>query len=182
MIENFKETTLQREVIYEGKIIQVCVDDVRLPNGELAKRELVFHQGAVGILAVTKEDRIVLVKQYRKPLDRIILEIPAGKIEKGETDPLLTATRELEEETYYQCDQLELIADFVTSPGFSNERLYLYQGTGLQRVENPLPRDEDEFLEIVELTLSEAKSEILAGNICDAKTMYAILYWEQLKK
>lgn len=178
MMDKFKEITTKREEIYNGKIIQVVVDDVTLPNGQTSKRELVFHQGAVGILAVTPEDKIVLVKQYRKAIDRAILEIPAGKIEADEPNPFVTAMRELEEETGYQCESMNRMTKFVTSPGFSNEWMYLYEAKGLYKVDNPLPQDEDEFLEISEVTLDEAKGLIEIGDICDAKTIYAILYWE----
>ncbi|MGO3731904.1 MAG: NUDIX hydrolase [Vagococcus sp.] len=178
MVDKFKEITTHRESIYTGKIIDVVVDDVRLPNGKMSKRELVFHNGAVGILAITNEDKLVLVKQFRKPLEKSILEIPAGKIEKGEFSPIETAKRELEEETAYQSKTIKEIARFITSPGFSNEELILFEATGLTKVANPLPQDDDEFLELVELTLEDAKEKIAIGEICDSKTMYAILYWD----
>ena len=178
MKDKFNEETLERKDIYNGTIIDVCLDTVELPNGKKAKRELVFHNGAVGIIAITPMNRMVFVRQYRKALEKSILEIPAGKIEKHETNPLETAKRELEEETYYQCETMEQVADFVTSPGFCNERMVMFQAHGLKRVDNPLPRDDDEFLDIVELSLEEAKEHIRLGDICDAKTMYAILLWE----
>ncbi|MFC6346235.1 NUDIX hydrolase [Vagococcus carniphilus] len=182
MTDQFEEKTIHRETIYNGKIIDVVVDDVLVPNGKIAKRELVFHHGGVGILAITKEEKMILVKQFRKPLEKSILEIPAGKIEKDETDPLGTAKRELEEETTYQAGSIEEIAKFVPSPGFSNELLYLYEARDLVKVENPLPQDEDEFLELMEVSLEEAKAKVASGEICDAKTMYAILYWEMKSK
>lgn len=178
MSDKFEEKTIRRETIYNGKIIDVVVDDVLVPNGKMAKRELVFHHGGVGILAITKEEKMILVKQFRKPLEKSILEIPAGKIEKDETDPLGTAKRELEEETTYQAGSIKEIAKFVPSPGFSNELLYLYEARDLVKVANPLPQDEDEFLELIEVSLEEAKEKVASGEICDAKTMYAILYWE----
>ncbi|MEG0254688.1 MAG: NUDIX hydrolase [Vagococcus sp.] len=178
MKEKFEEKTIKREMIYNGKIIDVVVDDVLLPNGGTSKRELVFHNGGVGILAITKEKKMIFVKQFRKVLEKSILEIPAGKIEKDETDPLKTAKRELEEETGYQCKKIEEIARFVPSPGFCNEMLYMYEAKELIKIDNPLPQDEDEFLELIELSLEEAKEKVATGEICDAKTMYAILYWE----
>lgn len=178
MVDKFNEKTIHRETIFKGHVIDVYVDDVSLPNQEISKRELVFHQGAVGILAITSEDKIVLVRQFRKALEKSILEIPAGKIEKDELDLAKTAKRELEEETHYRCKKLEKVTSFITSPGFCNEELTLYQAFDLEKVDNPLPRDEDEFLDIIELTLTQAKEEIKKGTICDAKTMYALLYWE----
>lgn len=181
MTDKFAEITTNREVIYEGAIIDVVRDDVLLPNGESAKRELVFHNGAVAIIAVTEENKLVLVRQFRKALEKSILEIPAGKIEKDETDPLETAKRELEEETGFQAKEMKEITRFIASPGFCNEELTLYEAKGLIKVENPLPQDDDEFLEILTLTLDEAKEKIKTGEICDAKTMYAMLYWEMNK-
>ncbi len=178
MADKFEEKTISREILYNGKIIDVVVDDVLTPNKKKAKRELVFHNGGVGILAITKEEKMILVKQFRKSVEKSLLEIPAGKIEKDETDPLGTAKRELEEETAYQAENMKEIARFFPSPGFSNELLYLYEATDLVKVDNPLPQDEDEFLELIEVSLEEAKEKVASGEICDAKTMYAILYWE----
>lgn len=182
MTDKFAEITTKRTEIYNGKIIDVVLDEVKLPNGEMAKRELVFHNGAVAIIAITEDNKMLFVKQFRKVLEKSILEIPAGKIEKDETDPLKTAERELEEETGYQAKEMKKIASFVASPGFCNEELTLYEAKGLIKVDNPLPQDDDEFLEIMTLSLSEAQEKIKTGEICDAKTMYAILYWEMLLK
>ncbi|HCM90035.1 MULTISPECIES: NUDIX hydrolase [Vagococcus] len=182
MKDKFEEKTINREVLYEGKIIDLVLDDVLLPNGETSKRELVFHNGAVAIIAITPENKMILVKQYRKAVEKSILEIPAGKIEKNETIPMETAKRELEEETGYQASEMKQVAKFISSPGFSNEWLYLYEAKDLVKVDNPLPQDDDEFLELMELTLDEAKEKIITGEICDAKTLYAILYWEMQSK
>ena len=177
-MDKFAEVTTSREVIYEGAIIDVVVDDVLLPNGEMSKRELVFHNGAVAIIALTDDDKIVLVKQFRKALEKSIIEIPAGKIEKNEINPLEVAKRELEEETGYKAAELKEVTQFIASPGFCNEELTIFEATGLAQVDNPLPQDDDEFLELMELTLEEAKEKIKTREICDAKTIYAILYWE----
>ena len=182
MMDKFAEVTTKRELIYEVKIIDVVRDDVLLLNGKSAKRELVFHNGAVAIIAITEENKLVLVRQFRKALEKSILEIPAGKIEKDETNPLETAKRELEEETGFQAEEMIEVTKFIASPGFCNEELTIYEAKGLIKVENPLPQDEDEFLEIVTLTLDEAKDKIKSGEICDAKTMYAMLYWEMNQK
>lgn len=143
-----------------------------LPTGGTAKRELVFHSGAVAMIPLTAEGKIVLVKQFRKPLEQVILEIPAGKIDPGEENQLeTTAMRELEEETGYRAGQLTYINSMYLSPGFANEKLALYLATDLQKVENPRPQDEDEILELYELTIAEAKAEVAKGTICDAKTL-----------
>lgn len=175
---DFEETTIHRRDVFKGKIIDLVVDDVQLPSGETSQRELVFHQGAVGILAITAEEKIVLVRQFRKPLERVLLEIPAGKIEPAEDDYCLTAARELEEETGFQAETLDLIMTFATSPGFANEILYLYEASDLVKVENPLPPDEDELIELVFLSLEEAQTAIKSGEIYDAKTILAIQHWQ----
>lgn len=179
--EAFEEKTINRQEIFKGKIIEVALDEVALPMGGTSYRELVFHPGGVGVLAITAENKIVLVKQFRKPLERVILEIPAGKIETHEgRSPRETGARELEEETGYQAETLEHLASMYLSPGFANELLHLYHAKNLKKVDNPLAQDDDEVLEVYELTLLEAKEKIVTQEICDAKTIYAILYWETL--
>ncbi|MFC0233463.1 NUDIX hydrolase [Vagococcus entomophilus] len=174
----YEEKTLNRKEMFNGQIIQVCVDDVRLPDGNKAKRELVFHKGGVGIICFTAEGNMIFVRQFRKPIEREILEIPAGKIELGEQEPLHTAKRELEEETNYQAENWTLVQSMVLSPGFCNETMYIYEAKNLKKVENPLPKDEDEFLDLVFLDLAEAKAAVQSGDICDAKTLFAVQYWE----
>jgi ADP-ribose pyrophosphatase len=122
---NLEEKTIKTEKIFEGRIITVQVDEVELPNGKTSTRELVKHPGAVAVIAVTDEEKIVMVEQYRKPLEKEIVEIPAGKLEKGE-DPAECAKRELEEETGYGCTNLELLTSFYTSPGFADELVHVY--------------------------------------------------------
>lgn len=180
--EDFEEKTIKRQEIFKGKIIDVYLDDVMLPDGNTAKRELVFHPGGVGVLAITPEDKIVLVKQFRKPLEKILLEIPAGKIETDEgRTPMETGARELEEETGYRGESYEHVTSMYLSPGFANEKLHIYHAKNLFKVENPLPQDADEVLEIYELTFEEAQSKMLSGEICDAKTIVAIQHWALLR-
>lgn len=174
----FEEKTLKRDIKFEGHIFTVAVDDVELPNGlGTAKRELIFHKGAVAILAVTSENKIILVKQYRKAIEKISYEIPAGKLEVGENgSELEAAARELEEETGYQGD-LSPIYDFYTAIGFCNEKIKLYLATNLVKVPNPRPKDHDEVLELFELSLEECMDMIKIGRICDAKTIMALQYY-----
>lgn len=179
--KDFEEKTIHRKEIYHGKIIDVALDEVLLPDGKTtASRELVFHPGGVGLIVLTPENKMVFVKQFRKPLERVILEIPAGKIEPGENDPAATGLRELEEETGYQATSVELVTSMFLSPGYANERLYIYETKGIHKVAHPLAQDEDEVIEVYELTLAEAKKAIEADLICDAKTLYAVQYWELL--
>lgn len=180
--KDFEEKTLHRETIYDGKILKVVVDDVLLPNQQTSKRELVLHNGAVGILAITPDEKMIFVRQYRKALEKTLLEIPAGKIEKGEKEPLAVAKRELEEETDFQAENWTFMYDLIVAPGYSSEKIYLYKATGLTQAANPLEQDEDECLELSYLTLEEAKEAIVQGEIQDAKTICAIQYWELHQK
>lgn len=179
--EDFEEKTITRKEIFHGKIIDVALDEVRLPDGQTAQRELVFHPGGVGVLALTDENKIVLVKQFRKPLEQVIFEIPAGKIDPGEgRHPEETGARELEEETGYRAESMEHLVSMYLSPGFANELLHVYYAKNIKKVDNPLAQDDDEVLEVYEWTLAEAKQAIQEKTICDAKTIFAIQYWELL--
>lgn len=178
-MKKFEEKTIQSESIFNGKIIDVQVDDVLLPNGKTSKRELVKHPGAVAVIAITKEKKILFVEQYRKPLERSIVEIPAGKLEAGEK-PENTAIRELEEETGYTTSRLQYVTSFYTSPGFADEVIHLYYTDEVYKLEEEVPGDEDEFVEVIELTLSEAKQYEKEQRIYDAKTNYAVLYLNTL--
>lgn len=179
-MNKFEETTLSTEPIFSGKIISVQVDDVKLPDGSVAKREIVKHPGAVAIIAVTDDEKIVFVEQYRKPLEKTLIEIPAGKLEKDE-QPEQTAIRELEEETGYTTNQLQYVTSFYTSPGFADEMIYLYFTDQLSRLEEKIAGDEDEFVELIELSLNEALQYVKEQKIHDAKTMYALSYLQLVK-
>jgi ADP-ribose pyrophosphatase len=174
-----KEETLNSKRIFEGKIINLRVDEVKLPNGKITTREVVEHPGGVSVVAVTDEGKLLLVKQYRKPAEEIILEIPAGKLEKGE-DPETCAKRELSEETGYEAGYLKHLLTFYTTPGFSNERMYLYFAKDLKKVK--IHPDEDEFLEVVEYSPEELWQMILQNMVKDAKTIIGVLYYLKLWK
>lgn len=174
-MERLEEKTIKTEHIFSGKIISLQVDDVELPNGKTSKREIIKHPGAVAVIAVTDENKIVLVEQYRKALERNLVEIPAGKLEQGE-EPLASAARELEEETGYICESLELLTSFYTSPGFADEIVHVYEARGLTKKENAAGLDEDEFLNLIELTLTEAIEYVAQQKIYDAKTAFAVQY------
>ncbi|MEH7381812.1 NUDIX hydrolase [Bacillus sp. JJ1533] len=174
-MDHLREKTISREVLYEGKIIDLHIEEVELPNGHTSKRELIKHPGAVAILALTDDHKIIMVQQYRKALEKIIVEIPAGKLEQGEL-PEATAKRELEEETGYDCETLTPLISFYTSPGFADELVHLFIAKGLKKIENPAGLDEDEFVDLVEVTLDEALDLIKEKKIYDAKTAYAVQY------
>lgn len=175
MMDHLIEKTIKKETIYEGKVIDLYIEEVELPNGKQGTREIIKHPGAVAILALTADNKIVMVQQFRKALEKVIVEIPAGKLEKGE-EPIETAKRELEEETGYICETLSPLISFYTSPGFADELVHVYLATGLSKKENPASLDEDEFVDVLEIAVEEAVSYIKEQKIHDAKTAYAIQY------
>lgn len=164
------ETTLSSETVFEGRIFRVRVDTVRLTDGKTAVREVVEHPGAAAVLPLDGQGRVLLVSQFRKPVEEVLWEIPAGKLEAGE-DPWDCARRELEEETGYKCQQLEHLMSFYSSPGFSNEKIYVFLASGL----TPGVPGGDEKVELVPLELAEALAAIRSGQIRDAKTIAALL-------
>lgn len=174
----FEEKTLKRQVIFDGHIFKVVVDDVELPNNlGQSKRELIFHRGAVAVLAITPDKKIVIVKQYRKAIEAVSYEIPAGKLEVGESgSELEAAARELEEETAYT-GHLSLLYEFYTAIGFCNEKIKLYLATDLEKVPNPKPQDEDEVIEVLELTYEDCMELVSQGKLADAKTLIALQYY-----
>ncbi|WP_101844156.1 NUDIX domain-containing protein [Halobacillus sp. Marseille-P3879] len=174
-MRKFEEVTTDSQEIYKGKIVHLNVDTVTLPDGNTSKREIIKHPGAVAVIAQKDDGRIIFVEQYRKALEKSIIEIPAGKLEEGE-DPKVTARRELEEETGYTSSHLELINSFYTSPGFADELVNVYYTNQLSRLETNIAGDEDEFVELIELTLEEAEQLEKEQRIHDAKTSYALLY------
>jgi ADP-ribose pyrophosphatase len=174
-MSKLEEKTLKSEEIFSGKIISLHLQEVELPNGKTSKREIIKHPGAVAILALTPENKIIMVEQYRKALERTIVEIPAGKLEKGE-EPASCARRELEEETGYVCESLELLTSFFTSPGFADEIVHVYLAKGLTKKEDSAALDEDEFVNLEELKLEEALQYVKEQKIYDAKTIYAVQY------
>ena len=181
-MKKFEEKTISSETLYEGNIISLRIEEVELPDGKKAKRELIKHSGAVAIIPITKDGKIVFVRQYRKALDRVLVEIPAGRIEVGEA-PEVTAERELEEETGYGANKFSYIQSFATSPGFADEIIHLYLAEDLYKIENPADGDEDEFIELLELTIEEAEKMVGSGEIFDAKTAFALIFAKyELKK
>src|SRR5690606_21440948 len=144
-------------------------------------RELIDHPGAVAVIAITDEGKLVLVEQYRKALNRSIIEIPAGKIEPGE-DIEVTALRELEEETGYGANRFEFLQSFATSPGFANEIIHIFVAEELYKIDKPAAGDEDEFIQLYECTIEEAEQMVRDQRIYDAKTAFAILHAKKLLK
>jgi ADP-ribose pyrophosphatase len=178
-MDNLEEKTLKREKLYSGKVVDLFLDEVELPNGKKGKREIIKHPGAVAVIALTHDQKIVMVQQYRKALERTIVEIPAGKLEKNE-DPKEAALRELEEETGYTADSLQKVTSFYTSPGFADELIHLYIAENIKPLEEKKELDEDEFVNVMLVSLEEAKKLTESQEIYDAKTAYAVLYLQLL--
>ncbi|CAH1197402.1 Methanol dehydrogenase activator [Paenibacillus allorhizoplanae] len=175
--KKFEEVTTSSEMIFKGKIISLQVDQVTLPNGGTASREIVKHPGAVAVIPLLG-DKMIVVEQYRKPLEKSQVEIPAGKLDSGE-EPLRAALRELEEETGYKSDNIRLVSSFYTSPGFADEIIHLYIAEDLVKgTANP---DEDEFLDCEAITLEQAQQYMREGRISDAKTIMAVYAWQLYK-
>ncbi len=166
------EEKIDSKQVFSGQIVGLYYDTVKLPNGKTATREKVTHPGAVGIVPVTDDNKIILVRQYRYPVEDITIEIPAGKLDKDES-PSRCAQRELEEEVGAVDGELIHLSTFYTTPGFCNEVLHLYLAVGFKRTNNNL--DEDEFLEIVEPEVELALNWIKDGKIKDSKTIIGIL-------
>ncbi|MCR8642381.1 NUDIX hydrolase [Paenibacillus sp. N1-5-1-14] len=176
-MHKYEEVTLHTEHIFKGRIISLQVDDVRLPNGETAKREIVKHPGAVAVLAI-HNNKMIVVEQFRKPLEKSQVEIPAGKLDPGE-EPHIAAIRELQEETGYVTESVSHLSSFYTSPGFADEILHLYVAD--QLTVGSVNLDEDEFVDCEAITLEEAKQYIREGRISDAKTITAVYAWQVYK-
>ena len=163
--------------VYRGKLLKVRNDVVRLPDGKTAGREYVEHPGAVAILAVTDSGELVMERQYRYPLRRDMIEIPAGKIDPGE-DPLATAKRELKEETGYTASRWRHAATIHIAIAYSNERIEIYLAQGLKRGRAKL--DAEEFLEVFDLPLEKALAWVREGKITDSKTVSGLFWAEKL--
>jgi len=167
----YEEKTMKCDRIYEGKIINLRIDTVELPEKKYSKREIVEHPGGVGIVPVTNDNCVILVKQYRKAVNRMLLEIPAGKLEVNE-EPRETAIRELKEETGYESENLKYLLEFYTSPGYTNEKIYLFLATNLIEGEQDL--DDGEYCEIAKYNIDELYKMIDRGEIIDSKTIIGI--------
>ncbi|MBQ8536133.1 MAG: NUDIX hydrolase [Clostridia bacterium] len=168
-----RETLLTKETLYQGAILDVEKWQAQLPNGAIAVREIVRHKGAAAVVALDAQNNVLLVRQWRCPLNRLTLEIPAGKLDHAGEDPLQCAMRELKEETGYTAQSWKLLTPMVSTPGFCDERIHLYLAQDLAQGE--ARPDEDEFLAIARLPLKEAVDKAMGGVLQDAKTALGIL-------
>lgn len=165
------EKPIHSQRLFEGKVINLRRDEVTLPNGRTATREVVEHPGAVAIVPITKEGNIILVRQFRHPIGQVILEVPAGKLDPGE-NPEACARRELAEETGFMPQKLRKLTAMYTTPGFSNEIIYLYMAEDL--IDSDKLPDEDEFIHTETYSPEQIRQMIASGELCDAKSLVAL--------
>ena len=174
MDENrIREIPFASEMIYEGKILHVERWQVTCPNGRSATREIVVHKGAAAVVPVYPDGTTLLVRQHRVAVDRVTLEIPAGKLDSVSEDPLDCAVRELEEETGLRAGRMTLLTSLLTTPGFCTEKIAIYLAQDL--TQGQTHPDEDEFLDLVRIPLEEAVARIMRGEIRDSKTICGLL-------
>ena len=161
------EKTIASKNIYNGKVVNLRVEEVELENGSTSTREIISHTGGCAVIA-RRDDKIVFVRQYRKPIEKSILELPAGKLEIGE-DPILCAKRELKEETGYLAENIVLLGEIYTSPGYSDEVIYIYYADHL--IPGSLDLDPDELVSVKEIEIKEVFKMVKTGEIKDGKTL-----------
>ena len=171
--ETLAERTTASKLIFDGKILHLYRDDIELPNGKPAEREVIRHVGAVCVIPVTDDGMAVMERQYRYPVDEVILEIPAGKLDSKEENHEAAALRELEEETGYRAKELIPLGKFYPACAYSDETIWMYLAKGLEK--GDCHRDVDEFLEVELIPLKDLVKQVLAGQIPDVKTQLAIL-------
>ena len=163
-----REEHVSSKTLFEGRIMKVTLDQARLPNGQLAAREVCYHPEGAAVLALEEDGTTYLVQQYRYPIDEILLELPAGKVDPGEAHSV-TAVRELSEETGMEADEWTYLGYTLASPGFTNERLHMYLARGLHHKKQHL--DSDEFLNVIKLPFGELVDKVMDGSIRDGKTV-----------
>jgi ADP-ribose pyrophosphatase len=172
------ETEISSEPLCQGTLLHARRDRVQLPNGQTSAREYIVHPGAAVILPVFDNGDVLLERQHRYPLRRDFIEVPAGKLDRGE-DPETCARRELVEETGYQANELRFLFEFYPAIGYSNEIMYFYLARDLKHVGHQ--RDHDEFLEILRVPFADALGMIRSGEICETKTVTALFWLDKMQ-
>ena len=172
-----KETPVSSELIYDGRIVRLMKDKVELVNGRIATREIVDHPGGVGFVPIDGDGNVYFVRQYRYAAGSTVLEIPAGKLERGE-DPFSCAKRELREETGFSAGEYVYLGNFYPTPGYCKEKLHVY--LALELTAGKTDPDEDEFLNVEKYPFSEALRLAVSGELPDAKTLIGLLLAEKV--
>ncbi len=178
MVDRTRYRVIKSEVKFKGKILTLIVDQVRLPHGSVCEREVVKHKGAVGIVPLNEQNEVILVKQYRHPIGDFLLEIPAGKL-SGREDPLQCAIRELREETGNKCGRMIKLAQFYTTPGYSDEFFHLYLAMDLEEGSMQPKGGEELEMKVVKIPLRNALDMISSGEIRDGKTIIGLSFAEK---
>ena len=176
-MSDLKESTKSTSVVYNGDFLDVRRDEVFLPNGKIGLREWINHPGAVCCVPLLSDGRIALIKQYRYPLRKVMIELPAGKLEKGE-NPEICAIRELEEEIGYKANKLTFLANIHPAIGFANEKMWIYYAEELEKTNQKL--DSDEFIEIIPTKLEDALEMVWNGEITDVKTIIGLIWADKV--
>lgn len=170
------ETEIESKPIYEGRVVNLQLQTVRLPNGETSQREVIKHSGAVAVVPLLSDRRVLMIRQFRKPLDTVIWEIPAGTLEPDE-ELETAAARELQEEISYKPRRLIKLGSIFVAPGYSSEEIHLYLADDL--AEASIDGDDDEFIDIHSIAFDEVIAMVYRGEIQDAKTIAALLLAQQ---
>lgn len=178
-LERLEEKKISREEIYNGRVLHVVKDAVRLPNGESSVREFCLHPGAVAVLPLLEDGRVIMERQFRYAHGRVFLEIPAGKLDSKDEIPLEAAKRELREETGAIAEKYTFLGRLDTTPAIIDEKIYVYLAEGLTFTDREL--DDDEFLDVEYISLGELVEMVMRGEICDNKTQAAVLKVARLK-
>lgn len=180
-MSHLEEKQIKREEIFDGEVLHVVRDTVELPNGKAATREMCLHVGAVCMIPLLSDGTVLMERQYRYPHGRIFFEIPAGKLNYREEDPLEAAKRELREETGAVAEKYTYLGELIPSPALISERIQMYLAEDISFTDREL--DEDEFLDVERVPLSELYDMVMRGEIADAKTQVAVLkVWQLLNK
>ena len=178
ILESMNYKLLKSEIRYKGKVFDHQVDEIEYESGNKGIREIAIHPGGAVVVPVKDDGKIILVKQFRYPLQKTLIELPAGKLDKSE-DPLVCATRELEEETGYTAKEIKKLGEIYTAPGYCTEVLHIYSASGLTSGNHN--REEGEHgMEILEFSMDQIEKMILSGEITDAKTIVGIYYIKNL--
>ena len=167
-----EEKTLSSQIIYDGRAVRLRVDTIETPDGRQTTREVVEHSDCVAVVAIDADDNVLLVNQFRKSIEKELLEIPAGGIEPGE-DPVAAVRREMQEETGYIPRKVDMMGGFYSTPGYCTEYLYLYLATDL--VPSRLYAEDTEGIELKRVPISQLPNLITSGSICDAKSIAGLL-------